>query len=127
MGDPIDVGKIRVGDTVRVVNPVSTSTFTVREVTDMGTGLLLVFDGIKGYGGRPGLDGYNTFFLVDTPSRKNARALTEVIRYATVDGKPVASDPLEHIVAPMLGLTRTKKGGRRRRRKTRGKLRKSRT
>jgi len=128
MGDPIDVGRIRVGDTVRVVNSVGTSTFTVGHIADMGTGLLIVFDGIKGYGGRPGVEGYNTFFLVDRPSRKNARALTEVIKYATVNGTPVASDPLEHIVAPMLGLTRTKKGGRKsRRRKTRGNVRKSRT
>ena len=67
-----------------------------------------------------------TFTVDPADTKRNARGLTEVIKYATVDGKPVASDPLEHIVAPMLGLTRTKKGGRRRR-KTRGKLRKSRT
>jgi hypothetical protein len=116
MGDPIDIGKIRSGDTIRVVNPVGETTLTVREITDMGTGLLMVWGGINAYGGRPGVGGYNTFFLVERPSHKNARMLTELKR-----GKlQIPEDILNYKLAPLLGLKKTGKGRRKtRRRKTR--------
>jgi hypothetical protein len=119
MGDPIDIGKIRVGDTIRVVNPVGETTLPVREITDMGTGLLMVWGGINAYGGRPGLEGYNTFFLVERPSHKNARMLTELKR-----GKDqIPEDILNYKLAPLLGLKQTKKGGRRRRKTRRARSR----
>jgi len=124
MGDPIDVGHIRVGDTVRVVNPVGETKFTVREITDMGTGLLLVWDGIKAYGGRPG-DGpetYNHFFLVDRPSVPiESRGLAElIVRGKDETGERLrVQDPLRELVPKFLGLKETKKKGGRRRRKTR--------
>lgn len=120
MGDPIDVGHIRVDDTVRVVNPVGETKFTVREITDMGTGLLLVWDGIKAYGGRPG-DGpeaYNHFFLVDRPSVPiESRGLAElIVRGKDETGERLrVQDPLRELVPKFLGLKETKKGGRRRR------------
>lgn len=121
MGEPIDVGNIRVGDTVRVVNSTSNVTFPVREITDMGTGLLMIWNGGKAYGGRPG-DGpesYNQFFLVERPSQKDARMLTELKL-----GKPrIPEELIDYELAPLLGLKKPAKktGGRktRRRRSTR--------
>lgn len=112
MGDPIDIGKIRVGDTIRVVNPKSDVTFTVKEIVTMGKGLMLQ-DGMRFFGGRPG-DGpeaYNQFFLVERPSQKNARMLTELRRGTTIP------DDVLGVVSSFLPLppAKTKKAGRRRR------------
>ena len=112
MGDPIDIGDIRVGDRLHVVNPNSNVTFTVREITEFGNGFRMVWNGMQAFGGRPGLEQYNTFFLVERPSqKKHARMLTELQL-----GKPqLPEDILNYKLAPMLGLKKTaKKGGRRR-------------
>ena len=120
MGEPIDVNKIRVGDRIRVVNSLSDVTFTVRDITDMGTGLLLIWGGPTAFGGRLGeAQPYNQFFLIERPSRKNARALSEL---AVMKGLP--PDLVEHELGPMLGLK--KKTGKGRRATRRWKTRKSR-
>ena len=115
MGDPIDIGKIRVGDTIRAVNPTSNVTFTVREITDFGNGFRMVWNGMQAFGGRPGLEEYNTFFLIERPSRKDARMLTEL----KLGKKQIPEDLIDYELAPLLGLKKTAKKGGRRRRKTR--------
>jgi len=122
MGDPIDIGDIRVGDKLRVVNPNSNVTFTVREITEFGNGFRMVWNGMQAFGGRPGLEQYNTFFLVDRPStRIESRGLAEVIAMGKdKDGELLrVQDPLRKYVPEFLGLKKTAKKGGRRRRKTR--------
>jgi hypothetical protein len=119
MGDPIDIGKILVGDTIRVVNPTSDLTFTVKEISKLRDDFWMVWHGLRAFGGRPGEgpEKYNTFYLVERPSQKNARMLTELRK-----GTAIPDDVLDYGVAPFLDLPpkKTKKGGRKtRRRKTR--------
>lgn len=118
MGDPIDIGKIRVGDTIRVVNPISDVTITVQEIVPMGA-LVLVREGMQFFGGRPGERDYNQFFLVERPTHKHARMLTEL----RTGKQQIPEDVLDYGVAPFLELppTKTKKSGRRRRKTRRAK------
>jgi hypothetical protein len=126
MGEPIEIDKIRVGDILRVVNPMKESTFTVREITPREDGFRFIMGDpippatrlIPGiFGGRPGeADPFNTFFLVERPrspsQTKHSRMLTELQL-----GKPqLPEDILNYKLAPLLGLKKTakKKGGRRR-------------
>ena len=120
MGDPIDIGKIRVGDTIRVVNPTSDVTITVQEIVPMGA-IVMIREGLRGFGGRPGdgPDAFNHFFLVERPTHKNARMLTELRTGKT----QIPEDVLDYGVAPFLELPppKTKKSGRRRRKTRRAK------
>lgn len=117
---PIDIGKIRVGDTIRVVNPNSDTKLTVQEIVLMGN-VVMLREGLRGFGGRPGdgPDAFNHFFLVERPTHKHARMLTELRK-----GKDqLPEDVLEYGVAPFLELPppKTKKSGRRRRKTRRAK------
>lgn len=118
MGEPIDIADIWVGDRVRVKNPVDDMTFTVTEITPRADGFRFIHGGTpRIFGGRLGEDPpYNQFFLIERPSRKNARALSEL---AVMKGLP--PDLVEHELGPMLGLKKKTGKGRRatRRRKTR--------
>lgn len=120
MEPPIDISKIRVGDTIRVVNPTSDVTITVQEIVPMGA-IVMLREGLRGFGGRPGdgPDAFNHFFLVERPTHKNARMLTELRK-----GKDqLPDDVLEYGVAPFLELPpkKTTKSGRRRRKTRRAK------
>ena len=120
MGDPIDIGKIRVGDTIRVVNPTGDAKLTVQEIVPMGK-VVMLREGLRGFGARPGdgPDAFNHFFLVERPTHKHARMLTEL--RTGKDQRP--DDVLDYGVAPFLELppTKTKKSGRRRRKTRRAK------
>ena len=129
MGDPVEIDKIRVGDIVRVVNPMKEMTLNVREVEVSEDGYRFIV-GVplppasqkvpRVFGGWPGEAGpYNRFFLIERPrspsQEKHARMLTELQL-----GKPqLPEDLLNYELAPMLGLKKTAKKGGRRRRKTR--------
>jgi hypothetical protein len=116
MGDPIDIGKIRVGDTIRVVNPTSDVTITVQEIVPMGA-IVMLREGLRGFGGRPGdgPDAFNHFFLVERPTHKHARMLTELLR-----GKQTVPEVLlTHEVAKYLPLPPKKTAKKAGRRKTR--------
>ena len=124
MGEPIEIEKIRVGDRIRVVNPVDDMTFTVTEITPTGDGFRFIHGGTpRIFGGRPGVQLYNQFFLVDRPSRTEARGLAELIALGK-DTKGTlrrVQDPLRAYVPGYLGLKKKTGKGRRatRRRKTR--------
>jgi hypothetical protein len=115
MGDPIDIGKIRVGDTIRVVNPNSDVTITVQEIVPMGK-VVMLREGMQFFGGRPGdgPDALNHFFLVERPTHKHARMLTELRK-----GKDQLPDDVLGVVASFLHVppTKTKKAGRRKTRR----------
>lgn len=115
MGDPIDIGKIRVGDTIRVVNPNSDVTITVQEIVPMGK-VVMLREGLRGFGARPGdgPDAFNHFFLVERPTHKHARMLTELRK-----GKDQLPDDVLGVVASFLPVppTKTKKAGRRKTRR----------
>ena len=115
MGDPIDIGRIRVGDTIRVVNPTGDAKLTVQEIVPMGK-VVMIREGLQFFGGRPGdgPDAFNHFFLVERPTHKHARMLTELRT-----GKKQIPDDVLGVVASFLPVppTKTKKAGRRKTRR----------